>query len=368
MGIMDSKVFQKYFIPGILFQSCVISGGYGTGREIIEFFMGYGPLGGMLAMGLVSLLSLSLLCAISFTFAQVFEKYNYKSFMQELMGMFWPVFEISYIIFIILVLAVVSATAGSVVAELFSISRWVGIIGMAVAVFFLVIRGSECIEKVLSIWSFVLYGVYFLFLILIIAQYGEDMLFNFQQIPIHGNWIRGGLQHAFYNLGIIIAVLYTIRHCDTPKEAFWAGGIAGVMGMLPGIMLFGAMSGFYPQILEQELPINYILNEMNMPWLQYMYQIVLFGTLVETASGLIYAVIDRIETAFRMRGRNIPKFASPIAVVLLLFVSVSISTFGLSNLIAKGYGTLAWVFLIVYILPLLTIGIYKIFKAKKNVV
>lgn len=36
------------------------------------------------------------------------------------------------------------------------------------------------------------------------------------------------------------------------------------------------------------------------------------------------------------------------------------------GLIAKGYGTLAWVMFIVYVIPILTLGIYKISKAKKN--
>ena len=42
MSILSSKRFQKYFVPGIVFQSCVIAGGYGTGRELVEYFMGYG--------------------------------------------------------------------------------------------------------------------------------------------------------------------------------------------------------------------------------------------------------------------------------------------------------------------------------------
>ena len=48
MSILSSKRFQKYFVPGIVFQSCVIAGGYGTGRELVEYFMGYGPKGGLL--------------------------------------------------------------------------------------------------------------------------------------------------------------------------------------------------------------------------------------------------------------------------------------------------------------------------------
>ena len=50
MSILSSKRFQKYFVPGIVFQSCVIAGGYGTGRELVEYIMGSGPSGGLLGM------------------------------------------------------------------------------------------------------------------------------------------------------------------------------------------------------------------------------------------------------------------------------------------------------------------------------
>ena len=49
----------------------------------------------------------------------------------------------------------------------------------------------------------------------------------------------------------------------------------------------------------------------------------------------------------------------------LTLIGVAVSTFGLTGLIAKGYGTVCWGFLIVYVIPMLTIGIYKISKAGK---
>ncbi|MGN0136889.1 YkvI family membrane protein [Anaerotignum sp.] len=365
MSILTSKKFQKYFVPGIVFQSCVIAGGYGTGRELVEYFMGYGPKGGILGMCIVSLLVWSIICAVSFAFAQIFKKYDYKSFMKELMGPGWVIFEIAYICFIVIVLAVVSASAGSILHELFGLNKWIGVIGMSVAVFALVMNGSSLIEKVLSAWSFVLYGVYFLFLVLVFANFSDQIAGNIASVPVTGNWVVGGFQYAFYNLAIIIAVLYTIKHSESTKDAAIAGIISGFIGILPGIILFIAMCGFYPVIIDQELPIDFILSQMNMPWLRYVFQIVLFGTLIETGSGLIYSITDRIDEAFKNKGRETPKWTTPVVAVVLLAGTTAISSFGLTGLIAKGYGTLAWVMFIVYVIPILTLGLYKIYKAKK---
>jgi len=39
----------------------------------------------------------------------------------------------------------------------------------------------------------------------------------------------------------------------------------------------------------------------------------------------------------------------------------------LINLIAKGYGSASWGFLVAYIIPLLTLGIYKLIKSKNQI-
>ncbi|MDO4531084.1 MAG: hypothetical protein Q4C06_03810 [Bacillota bacterium] len=368
MSILTSKKFQKYFVPGIVFQSCVIAGGYGTGRELVEYFMGYGPIGGTLGMCIISLLTWSVICAVSYAFSHVFKKYDYKSFMKELMGPGWVIFEIAYIIFVLIVLGVVCASAGSIVHELFGVNTWIGTIGMAVAVFLLVMNGSELIEKVLSAWSFVLYGVYFLFLILAFVNFSGDIAHNYATVPVQGGlgWIAGGFKYAFYNLGIIIAVLYTIKHSESTKDAVTAGLISGFIGILPGIMLFIAMCGFYPMIIDETLPVDFMLIQMNMPWMRYLFQIVLFGTLIETGSGLIYSITDRLEAGFVAKQQAVPKWLTPVATVVLLAGTMFLSSFGLMDLISKGYGTMAWVFFFVYVIPILTLGVYKIMKAKKD--
>ncbi len=51
---MHKNFFRKYLLPGFIFQSVIIGGGYGTGREIIEFFLSHGPVKGIAGMLLVT--------------------------------------------------------------------------------------------------------------------------------------------------------------------------------------------------------------------------------------------------------------------------------------------------------------------------
>ena len=48
--MLSNSWFKKYLLPGFIFQSLVIGGGYGTGRELVEFFLLLGPKNGILGM------------------------------------------------------------------------------------------------------------------------------------------------------------------------------------------------------------------------------------------------------------------------------------------------------------------------------
>ncbi len=60
-----NSFYQKYLLPGLVFQGVVIGGGYATGRELVEFFLPHGPIGGLLSMGVAALIW-SLVMAASF--------------------------------------------------------------------------------------------------------------------------------------------------------------------------------------------------------------------------------------------------------------------------------------------------------------
>ena len=53
LGFLDRRFFRVYVIPGAVFQSIMVGGGYGTGREIVEYFTSFGAVGGLLAIAVL---------------------------------------------------------------------------------------------------------------------------------------------------------------------------------------------------------------------------------------------------------------------------------------------------------------------------
>ena len=358
--MIRESVFKRYFLPGFVFQSVVIAGGYGTGRELAQFFLTRGPLGGLLSMVLVSTVIWSAVAATSFELARIYGAYDYRSFFQHLLGRAWFLYEICYFGLLLIVLAVIAAAAGSILEDTFGLPYAFGVVTIMIAVGFLVFRGTAVIEKFFAGWSFVLYAVYLVLFIWCFIRFGPDIVSGFGAVGLDTDWIVGGIEYAAYNLALIPAILFTIRHAKTRREAVGAGLLTGPIAMFPALLFYVAMVGQYPEIVKEAIPANFLLDILGSRAFQLTFQIVLFGTLIETGTGMIHAVNERMATRFRERGMELPPYARPVIALTLLVIGALIASFGLINLIAKGYGTLTWLFLIVFVVPVLTLGIWKI--------
>jgi uncharacterized membrane protein YkvI len=271
------------------------------------------------------------------------------------------------LVLLLIVLAVVVAASGSNANEVFGVSKWIGVIVMALGVIFLVFKGTGVLEKVMSFWSYVLYAAYLVFMIVSFVKFGDSIAHQFGTVKdIGSGWALGGAQYAFYNLGIIPIILFSVDEIDSRAEAIGSGLIAGAIGIIPAIMLFIAMAGQYPETASATVPVNVVFQHLNIRWLQIIFQIVLFGTLIETGAGFIKAVTDRLEGQLS-KPENPRRWLRPVTAVTCVILGIIISTFGLTGLIAKGYGTITWGFFIVYVIPMLTWGVYKIAKQGKPV-
>jgi len=361
-GISVAAFFRKYIMPGLVFQGVIIGGGYGTGRELVEYFLQYGPIGAILGMWLVTMTVWALTLALTFELARIFKTYDYRTFLMNLMGPFWVAFEVIYIILLVIVLAVVGSAAGALLRDFFGIPYLVGVAGMLLGVGILTFKGSGLIEKSFSVWSTFIYVVYILFLVVAIAKFGGAIRANLSAGGVYPGWAIGGFKYALYSLGVIAAILFTVRHMETRREAVGAGIFASIIGLVPAFFFLMAILGQYPEVIDEEIPAVYVLQAAGVPILLSLFVIMLFGTLIQTGTGLIHGVNERIQSALAARGRVFPAWQRPALAMVLLLASLGLARFGIIALVAKGYGTMSWGIFVVYVIPLLTVGVYKVIK------
>jgi uncharacterized membrane protein YkvI len=353
--------FQRFLLPGFAFKAVVIGGGYATGRELAEYFLPSGPWGGLAGM-LLSMLLFSAVCALTFLFARTVGAYDYRTFFKQLLGPAWFVFEAAYVLFIILILAVYGAAAGAIGAALFGVPEVVGTITLAAAIIAIVTFGNASVERMFVYVSYLLYAVYLLFIVLAFTKFGDRIAAGFAEGGSAAGWVAGGTVYAGYNLIGAVVVLPIVRHLTSNRDAVIAGALAGPLAMLPAALFFMAMVAFNPAIAGEALPSDYLLQQMQLPLFHLLFQLMIFSALLESGASSVHAINERISQALHARrGATLSNRARlAIAAALLIGCMFVAQRFGLVALIANGYRALGYILIAVYVLPLLTVGVWRL--------
>lgn len=354
------RTFRRLLVPGFVFQSIVIGGGYGTGAEIMEYFQKYGFAGGLLGIG-VTLVIWSALCAITFEFSRMFRVYTYQGMMRMLLQRGAIFFEISYLAMLLMVLGAVTASAGAMAQPLLGISSVYGYLLLAVCTVILSTKGTAAIEKALSLWSYMLYAVYLLFMALCLCRFSDTLAAQLQTPEISRGWAISGAKYAFYNMGCVPLLLYTLRDCQSRREAILSGLMGGAIGAMPAALLLVVLAGV-PGTLGAEIPVTVVFEALNTPWLYWLFEVILFGTLIETSTGYIKALDDRLCETMMQRWASVPQRFHAALATTLCIAGYGVAQLGLSNIIAKGYSAMNVAFFLTYALPMATRGVWLIRK------
>ncbi|HEY1492339.1 MAG TPA: hypothetical protein VGF35_06905, partial [Steroidobacteraceae bacterium] len=234
-----STRFQRFLLPAFAFKAVVIGGGYATGRELAEYFVPSGPWGGVTAMLLATVIW-SVVCVATFLFARASGARDYQSFVRALLGPGWIAFEASYVLFVIVILSVFGAAAGAIAAT-FGLPAIAGTLALMALIALVVAYGNTSVERLFTYVSFLLYGVYALFLVLALTRFGGQIAAGFaRSVPMSG-WVTNGVTYAGYNIVGAVVILPVLRHLTSNRDAVIAGVIAGPLAMLPGLLFFCCM-------------------------------------------------------------------------------------------------------------------------------
>jgi uncharacterized membrane protein YkvI len=358
---MSSSWFQRYLLPGFAFKAVVIGGGYATGRELAEFFLPAGPRGGLMGMALAAAIW-SVMCIATFTFARATRSPDYQTFFRNLLGPGWIAFEIVYLLLLVLILAVFGAAAGAIGAALFGWPSLLGTFCLGIGIAAFVTFGNASVERLFKWVTIFLYAVYALFVVLALTKFGDPIIANLAlDVPTTG-WMGAGITYASYNIVAAVVILPVLRHLRSQKDAVIAGALCGPLAMIPAVLFFICMIAYYPQVGQEALPSEYLLQRLDLPAFHIAFQLMIFAALLESGTGGIHAVNERLAHAWTQRsGKAFTRRARlAFSVGLLVLAMLLADRFGLVTLIARGYRLLAYALIAVYVVPLLTLGVWRL--------
>ena len=356
-----SRILYVYIVPAAVFASVVMGGGYGTGREVVEFFTRFGLLGGLLGAGIATFTFVVVLIC-TYEFARFFQLYDYRSFFKKLIGPFWICFEILYVLLFFLVIGVVSSAAGKMLEQEFSVSSYFGEVGILSLIIILVFFGRNTLEKVLTFWSIGMYVIFGYYFVEIFVRAETDIMQLISIGKIESGWFKGGVLYAMYNLAIAPVLLFSTRAIKTRKEAILSGVIAGVTVMIPAVLFHMSYAAGYPEVAQQSVPNYWMISKYSSELFLVLFLVALLGTFVQTGAGLVQGIVERIEIMLNSDSNDHLSRAKRATIAFIaLMIGGILGSLGIVTIISKGYSALSVGFALVYIIPICTLGLVKIF-------
>jgi hypothetical protein len=102
--------------------------------------------------------------------------------------------------------------------------------------------------------------------------------------------------------------------------------IAGPLAMLPALLFFIAMVGFYPAIESATLPSDFLLQRLDIPLFHLLFQLMIFSALLESGASSVHAINERIaRSLLSRRGVVLSHRARLIISVLLLAFCMAVA-------------------------------------------
>lgn len=375
-GSSFGKAMSRYVLPGIILQSVLIGGGYATGREIVEYGAKYGAMGWL--SGFASFIGFSLMDILSFEMVRLFKLYDFKSLLKSLIGPFYRLFDVVYIMLMLIIIAVMSSATGAIVEQMTGLNYWVGVSVITVVVGILNFYGEKIIACFESVGTVLLYIGYISFSALVISQGSGhisqvmntgDISFTPDVTVLSALWT--GILYVGYNLVVFPASFFTIKEQTNTRQSVIGGLIAGLLMTIPWFMTYFAIMAFYPDtsVLAAPVPWLVMMTADKAPsWLFLFFGLVMGWTLIETATGMIHAMLGRIDKGLADSGRPaMARSRRAVLTIAILAASAVLAKFGIIDLIAKGYNALSYAIIVLLLVPLLTVGLYKIVKKEREI-
>ena len=116
---MLSRTKQLYLVTPAVYAAVIMGGGYGTGREVVEYFSRFGAGPGLLAIA-SSALAFFFILFSSFEVVRRTNQHDYRSFFKVILGRFWWLYEILYPLLFVLVIGVISASVVEISGQIIS--------------------------------------------------------------------------------------------------------------------------------------------------------------------------------------------------------------------------------------------------------
>jgi uncharacterized membrane protein YkvI len=324
---MKKLKMNNGFKIAVVYGSVFLGAGFASGRELLQYFVGFGRIGmwGLIISGI-------LFALVGWAVLSVCRREklkNYHELMTHLFGeRLGPIMEGCVAGFLFCLFTAMLAGAGATAYQAFYLPFSLGAVIVGLFVFAILCFGLEGIIKInIFLAPLMLFGGIFIGIYSFLA-YTTPVFSSFGG-KMGLAWLLSAVVYGSYNLVTGVPVLAaTSRLAETKRDVriggILGGGIITILGLAMSLPLFL----YYTDIIKLEIPFLHIANDYGHIF-SLLYLAVLISALLTTAACNAFAVMQWLES----RG-----YTNRIkAAAVLCVLAVAAAHIGFSNIVIFVY-------------------------------
>lgn len=344
---------KRIFLPGIIFQSVLIGGGYASGVETVQYVSRFSDTWVFIILSIFILFFV--LLYLCFEIGRLTSSTNYKSWASSTASFegksnthfwnrySWRLFDVVFNLLAIIVLAAVIDFSTQLLPYDWSGFNLITTLLVIAFSHFIIKKGESFIDGFKTIGTALLYLVY----ISIFVFFYQSIQLDFSSgMEFDVSAIKTGWTFVGYNMIAFPAALYAVVNLESRKEVLISSLIAALFVTVPLLFLNSLLIGD-PSYITSTTPLKDYLVNNSAGWIIYFYFVAVGFTLLETCVGFIHAIFLRfVKLNTDKPGSNrASENKLLLNAYIIVLIAGFISFFGVISLVAKGYSTLSWVFL-----------------------
>lgn len=369
-----ASFFAMFSVASVLF-GWHAGGGFATGNQANQFYVGSGRLGTVSAALAMVLLTLTVHQAVVMYNSRGLQ--NYKQLFETL---FHPydrlelLFEVFYYIMVLMATSSSIAGAGELLKSAFGMNFYLAVAVVGAILLVLTIFGADLVRKASSAMSILILlcalSIFFVG-ITVKADDLKNLFGGTRSFAMAPRAVGKAFQYAGFQCACIPTMIGCCSVLKGKRESAGAMGISFIMNTLAlclSVVMLLLWQDVYTAVDGgSTIPTLTVCSQIGFTPLIWAYNICLFLCFISTGVGAVFGVINRFgdmdALCRHIPSQNIRRLAlSVFVIVLAVFVSLA----GLTNIIKYGYSYCGYLGIAVVVVPFLTIGVYKNHRFQKE--
>lgn len=230
---------------------------------------------------------------------------------------------------------------------------------MAVICVFFCLFGASAVRNVSSVMGMLIIVLILAVFVCAISNRTEILNGIVTSREVYTSYTSAWYSCIYYgasSCGTMLAILPMMDTLKNRKDTSTMIVIGFLMNVTVFLMLVLVILAYMPEVSASAVPFFFVIQQLNKPWLNVAYSIIMLCALITTGISLLYTYTVRFRPYVKVKS---DKLSAVIILSVFILAAAALSELGLMTLVSKGYTLTVWINIILLIIGVPVMILFK---------